>query len=73
MYSISSEWSQNFVGFRARVENEVTNKLVYLGGTMWKTEQLAEKEAEIYISAYLTHGDKHANRMVAKFKKENGK
>ena len=71
MYSLSSEWSKNFYGYRARVENEITNKLVYLGGTVWKTEELAEKEAEVYISSYLTHGDKFANRMVAKFKKEN--
>ena len=73
MYSISSEYSNNFHGFRAVVKNEITNKIVYLGGTMWASEELAEGEAAAYAEGYATAGDTLANMYVRKFKKANGK
>lgn len=73
IYGISAEWSEQFKGYRAVVTNQITNKVVYLGANVWKTELLAEGESEAYAVGYASMGENLANRYVRQYVKRNGK
>lgn len=69
-YDVSFEKFDN--KFRAKISYKTNkNRVMYLGGALYKTSILATKEAKEYLDGYFQGGDIRARARVSDFRKKN--